>query len=206
VSAAARGAGAPRPARGGAPDAAELLRHATRERFLRAITERVAPARVAELHLFAPIRQGGVETGVAVIAARDVPTTEVPAAGRGAPPDEEAAARAAPDQDRASAGDSEIPARGAGEVAGSAGTRYTVFTARYRVTLKGPERGKWEFDVVAEAEAPLVTVDAVVRGVQRRAGDDAEAERLTGDALAAYAGAASAASPPAAPEAPASGA
>ena len=121
--------------------AVEALRLETRERFLRAIAERVTPARVAELHLFAPIRQGGVETGIAVIATRD-----------------DAAADA----------------------------RCTVLTARYRATLKGPERGRWEFDVVPEAEAPLATVDAVVRGVHRRAGDEAEAERLTGDALAPF--------------------
>ena len=57
--------------------------------------------------------------------------------------------------------------------------RFTVFTARYRLQLKGPERGKWDVDVVEEADAPLLTVDAVVRGVQRRAGDEIEAERLT---------------------------
>ena len=61
--------------------------------------------------------------------------------------------------------------------------RYTVYTARYRLQLKGPDRGKWEADVVEEADAPLLTVDAVVRGVQRRAGDEAEVERLSGDDL-----------------------
>ena len=63
--------------------------------------------------------------------------------------------------------------------------RHTVFTARYRLTIKGPERGKWEFDVVADADAPLVTVDTVVRGVQRRAGDDDDPERLTAESLRA---------------------
>lgn len=61
--------------------------------------------------------------------------------------------------------------------------RHTVYTARYRHTLKGAERGKWEFDLVAEAEAPLVTVDAVVRGVQKRTGELVEPERLTPDEL-----------------------
>jgi hypothetical protein len=37
--------------------------------------------------------------------------------------------------------------------------------------------------VVEEADAPLLTVDAVVRGVQRRAGESAEVERLTGAEL-----------------------
>jgi hypothetical protein len=62
--------------------------------------------------------------------------------------------------------------------------RHVVFSARYRLTLKGPERGRWEAEIVAEADAPLVTVDAVVRGVQRRAGEPADAERLDRAALA----------------------
>ena len=58
---------------------------------------------------------------------------------------------------------------------------------RYRLTIRGPDRGKWEFDLVEEADAPLVTVDAVVRGVQERAGEEGEPERLGPDALAALA-------------------
>jgi hypothetical protein len=61
--------------------------------------------------------------------------------------------------------------------------RLTVFTARYRLTLKGPDRGKWEVDVTAEAEAPLAALDDVVRGVQRRSGEDDDADRLTGEAF-----------------------
>ena len=63
--------------------------------------------------------------------------------------------------------------------------RHTVFTARYRLTRKGADRGKWEFEVVADADAPLGTVDMVVRGVQRRAGDDEEPERLTAEGVRA---------------------
>ena len=59
--------------------------------------------------------------------------------------------------------------------------RYTVYTAKYKLVLKGADRGKWECAVVAEADAPLVTVETVVRGVQRRAGDDREPERMSGD-------------------------
>src|SRR5690606_41927225 len=40
----------------------------TQQRFLRAIVEKVPLERVAELHLFAPIRQGGTETRLAVFA------------------------------------------------------------------------------------------------------------------------------------------
>ena len=66
--------------------------------------------------------------------------------------------------------------------------RHTVFMARYRLTIKGPDRGKWEADVVEEADAPLVTVEAVVRGVQRRAGDEADPERLDADAVSRLVG------------------
>ena len=59
--------------------------------------------------------------------------------------------------------------------------RYVVYTARYRHTLKGIDRGKWEASVTEEADAPLVTVDAVVRGVSRRSGDADETVRLSGD-------------------------
>ena len=113
-----------------------------RARFLREITERVPVARITELYLFPPMRQGGLESGVAVIAI------------------------AADDE-------------------GS--TRQTVYTATYRLTLKGPDRGKWEATMQAEADAPLLTVSAVVRGVQRRSGDEMEPERLTAIDLGAYA-------------------
>ena len=59
--------------------------------------------------------------------------------------------------------------------------RFTVYTARYRLTLKGLDRGKWEMSVTEEADAPLPTVDAVVRGVSRRSGDADETVRLSGD-------------------------
>jgi hypothetical protein len=37
--------------------------------------------------------------------------------------------------------------------------------------------------VVEEADAPLITVETVVRGVQRRAGDLDDPERMEGDAV-----------------------
>jgi len=107
-----------------------------RERLLLAIAETVPPERIAEIHFFPPIRQGPLETGVAVIAA------ESAVAGR---------------------------------------ERHVVYTARYRWTRKGPERGKWECEVVAEADAPLVSVEVVVRGVQQRANDTVEPERVSGE-------------------------
>jgi hypothetical protein len=127
-----------------------------RERFLAAVAEQVPMDRVVELYLFQPMRQGGVESGVAVIAAAgDAPV---------APPE---------------ASHADGPEQAAPELA----SRYTVFTAHYRHVLKGPERGRWEVSVVAEADAPLATVGAVVRGVQRRAGDVDPPEHMTGEAL-----------------------
>ena len=107
------------------------------ERFLREISERVAPETVSEIRLFPPMRQGAVETGVAVVAAH---------------PD--ANAETAPD-------------------------RHTVYTARYRLAVKGPDRGKWEFDIRADADAPLTAVNPVIEGVVRRAGEPFEPERIS---------------------------
>jgi hypothetical protein len=134
-----------------------------RERFLAAVVEHVPVDRVVELYLFQPIRQGGVESGVAVIAAAgDAPLVDAsPVQGD------------APEQ---------LPA-GVNSPGDDSEPRYTVFTARYRHVLKGPDRGHWEVSVVAEADAPLATVGAVVRGVQRRAGDMEAPEHITGGAL-----------------------
>lgn len=104
----------------------------TTERFLKDIADKVGAEKVEAIHLFPPIRQGGVETGAAVIAA-SVPGHE----------------------------------------------RHTVYSASYRNTVKGPDRGKWEVEVTAEADAPLMTVDAVVQGVMKRAGEQFEPERLS---------------------------
>lgn len=126
---------------------------ATRERFLLAIAAEIGAERFIELHFFQPMRQGGVESGVAVIAAYPEAQPEV------------IVADAPPRDDR---------------------ERYTVYSARYKLVLKGPDRGKWESTVVAEADAPLVTVESVVRGVQRRSGDAEEPERMSGDEARDY--------------------
>ncbi len=117
----------------------------TRERFIRDLAARLPAAGIIEAHFFAPRRVGGLESGVAVVAASTEPAP--------APPD-----------------------------------RYTVFSATYRHTLKGADRGKWEVTVKAEADAPLVTVDQVVRGVERRAEETEEVERMTGDEIRALVG------------------
>ena len=156
-----------------------------RERFLAALAEQVPIDRVVELYLFQPMRQGGVESGFAVIAAAG--DVEVAAGGTQADGAESGGIGRAPDDsesvpakpiDSAAARADGVPAD-----ADEAVPRYTVFTARYRHVLKGPERGRWEVSVVAEADAPLAAVGAVVRGVQRRAGDAEPPEHMTGDAL-----------------------
>jgi len=110
-----------------------------RERFLLAIAAQVPPERIAEIHFFQPIKQGGIESGVAVVVENAAPETP----------------------------------------------RMVVYAASYRLTLKGLDRGKWEVNIVAEADAPLVAVDAVVRGVQRRSGDVDDAARMDGDEVRA---------------------
>ncbi|HJQ20015.1 MAG TPA: hypothetical protein VJ867_06685 [Gemmatimonadaceae bacterium] len=107
----------------------------SRAKFLSSIAERVRADAVEEIYLFQPLKQGGTESGVAVVALNE----------------------------------------GTGE------NRLAVYTAKYRLTLKGPERGKWEFGIQVEADAPLVTVEKVVAGVQRRSGDAEEPAKLSGE-------------------------
>ncbi len=122
-----------------------------RERFLSAIADRLGADRIVELHLFSPIRQGVLETGVAVVAV-------------------------SPEDGEGSMGEAE---------AGAGSDRLVVFTARYRLTRKGPDRGNWQFEIAATADAPLATVDMVARGVTQRSKDLTETERLSGDQLRA---------------------
>ena len=143
----------------------------TRARFLTAIAAQLPVERIAEIHLFGAIRQGGMESGVAVVAV-ELPVTAADTVSADVVVDVEPevgdAMDVEPDADA-------VPAP----------RRYTVYSARYRHTLKGPDRGKWETSVTEEADAPLLTVDKVVRGVQRRSGDVDEIVRLSGDELRA---------------------
>jgi hypothetical protein len=135
-----------------------------RERFLLEIAAVVPPHRVSEVHFFAPLRQGPMETGVAVVAA----TPEGALVG-------ETASQA----DEAPIEEPQYP-EGA-----HLSSRHVVYSASYRWTRKGPERGKWESEVVAEADAPLLTVDTVVKGVMQRSAEPLEVERLDGDTVRA---------------------
>ena len=180
----------------------------SRTRFLAAIAKQLPAGRVIEVHLFAAIRQGGVESGIAVIAVEresapsfDVDGGYIPPAALAEAADVETPESAAvSDQlDDESAyvadetllepspyADEPLPEPAAAEVvpppvSRPPASRYTVYSARYRYTLKGLDRGKWEVSVTDEADAPLLTIDAVVRGVQRRSGDVDEVLRLSGD-------------------------
>ena len=131
----------------------------SRARFLREIGTRLPADRVTEVHLFPAIRQGGVETGAAVVAVAPVLEREV-----------------VPNAMAADEPHPPAPADVRTE-------KHTVYTATYRLVLKGPERGTWESAVNAEAEAPLQMVGTVVQGVQRRLGDEGEPERIRGAQL-----------------------
>jgi hypothetical protein len=158
----------------------------TRTRFLREIAARIPAERLVEIHLFPPMRQGAIESGVAVVAAvPEVVAATVPAGEPDPAPADDAAPQMAMEEILAG-GEPACPTDDAGAEPDTAPlVRHTVYTARYRATLKGADRGKWEFFLVAEADAPLVSIDAVVRGVQRRSADAAEPERLTPDNLQA---------------------
>ena len=153
----------------------------TRARFLAAIAAQLPADRIVEAHLFPAIRQGGMESGVAVLAVErtDETAADSPAVDPVASPESVESGEASAGED----GETSDTAAGLGATppAATVARRYTVFSARYRHTLKGPERGKWEVGVTEEADAPLLTVDAVVRGVQRRSGDADEIVRLSGE-------------------------
>jgi hypothetical protein len=141
-----------------------------RERFLKAILERLPVERIAEIHFFPSIRQGPIETGAAVIGAYPEPAhTAVVAVVEETTDDQGDVVEEA----------AEVV------VAVERDPRYVVHTASYRWTRKGPDRGKWEVDVIAQADAPLPMVDIVVRGVNERSGDAIESQRLTHEELEA---------------------
>jgi hypothetical protein len=227
------------------PDRADAPVSEITERFLRAVIAEVPVERIEELHLFSPLRQGTLETGIAVIALRAVaPIAQADGNDNGveAPElpfedtevgdviedvltefvaDEIIVVDAIVEdvtedvvaeeivieviEDESPYADDvieDVVAVDEVHLADATGTpedepvavaivaaaprppRHTVFTARYRYIIKGPERGKWESSVKAEAEAPLITVETVVRGVQRRAGEESEIVRYSGEQIA----------------------
>lgn len=140
----------------------------TQQRFLKAISERITSGDVEEVRLYPTVRAGHVESGVAIVAVRDLVIAD-PSSGADAPAAIEAAAEdanAEPTEDPAVAVRSD---------------RLSILTAHFRHQVKGSERGKWEFEMVHDADAPIETIERVVRGVAHRSGEDGEPELLTGD-------------------------
>ena len=154
-----------------------MINDETRIRFLAAISERVAATggTIDEAHVFQSMKQGIMETGVAVVAAS---LQAVAVRGDNLPVGAEGVAQNALPQSSVAAAQYPLQVEGA-----TLHDRKLIYTAVYRLTLKGPDRGKWEFSVHPEADAPLVTVDKVVRGVQQRSGDSLEPTRLSGEEI-----------------------
>lgn len=151
-----------------------------RERFLLEIAAAMPAERIAEVHFFPPMRQGPIETGVAVIAV--LPEGATPEPRMLTEASEESS-----DSDATDGTESTEPAELTSDnelVEGAfISSRHVVYSARYRWTRKGPERGKWESEIIAEADAPLLTVEAVVKGVMARASEAYETERVDGDTV-----------------------
>ena len=144
---------------------------------------------MVELHLFPAIRQGGIESGVAVVTVeRALPAetpSDLPAETSSDVEDGDASVVGVTDEVPDAITDfvSDVVADVlplTDVVTDARPSRYTVYSARYRLTLKGMDRGKWEVNVTEEADAPLITIEAVVRGVHRRSGDADETIRLSG--------------------------
>jgi hypothetical protein len=251
----------------------------TTRRFLDAVLERVPESRIVEVRLFPAIRQGGVESGIAVLAVdpdpplpipdvseldaglesmfepfgedsardgetpvdlvaidddaanvdpdlvvpakratasaelepsvvpphplddrttaiemrqegiADAPTQELPAPDQPtneipidlAPPGSDSALEEAPDDDIALGDILALPSPD--ERAAPGHDRLAILCARYKLIVKGPDRGKWDMEIVHQADAPLGTLDHVIKGVVRRSGDDAVPERFTRQSL-----------------------
>lgn len=147
----------------------------TQRRFLREIGARVGAGRVHEVRLYPSIRQGGVESGVAIVAAR--PATPEPIPMAELPADAEIRQPVPPYADIEAViplvQDGDAP-RAPLETSGH--NRYEILSARYKLALKGTERGSWEMELRHEADAPLDTIDRVVRGVALRAGEGDDPE------------------------------
>jgi hypothetical protein len=130
----------------------------TQQRFLKAIAERVTGDNVTEIRLYPTVRVGPVESGVAIVATKE----PMPVAVAG----EQVSAE----------GDLTVDEI---RIASARPDRLSILTAHFRHTVKGPDRGKWEFTMVHDADAPIETVESVVRGVARRSGEDGEPELLS---------------------------
>lgn len=111
--------------------------------------------------------------------APDQPTSEIPIDL--ARPGSDSDAEAAPDDDIALGDILALPAPESEGVPGH--VRLAILCARYKLVIKGPDRGKWDMEIVHQADAPLDTLDLVIKGVVRRSGDDAVPERFSRHSL-----------------------
>lgn len=132
-------------------------------------------------------RSPGIEMGQEGIAdaptqelpvSPDQPTSEIPVDL--ARPGSDSGVEGAPDDDLALGDILALPAPDAQEPGPD---RLAILCARYKLIIKGPERGKWDMEIVHQADAPLGTLDHVIKGVVRRSGDDAVPERFTRQSL-----------------------
>jgi hypothetical protein len=57
--------------------------------------------------------------------------------------------------------------------------RLRILTASYRSTIKGPDRGKWNVEILDEAVAPRDAIEAVLRGVRHRSSEPADPELVS---------------------------
>lgn len=166
----------------------------SQHRFLREIAARLPAAHIVELRLFPSLRQGRVESGVAVLAVEAIPlapttvaemeagvvaTMPVGIEAPNAPPADGPLPVEEPGRPT-DAPRSPVPPDDARPAPASVRSRFSILTAHYRLTLKGPDRGKWEFALVHDADAPLEALEQVARGVARRVGEAGEPEHLAG--------------------------
>ncbi len=144
------------------------------------------------VYLFPPIKHGAVETGVAVLAVDPLVTEPEPELeldlSDGTEPDVLDARAEMHDalvaDDDTALGESDAALDGE-VIAPPPPVRPVVFTARYRHTLKGADRGKWMIEIIEQADAPLTTVEMVVAGVTQRRDEATEPERLDAGAVRA---------------------
>ena len=158
----------------------------TQQRFLKDIADRLKGGRIEELRLYPTVRVGPIESGVAIVAL-DQPADVVSPGSESQVLDVVGEEAEAVPSHESPVTSHEVLGEEAQAVAShqspvtSHDSRLSIHTAHFRHTVKGPDRGKWEFFMVHDADAPIETVESVVRGVARRAGEDGEPELLSGD-------------------------
>lgn len=160
----------------------------TQQRFLKEIADRMNGGRVAEVRLYPTLRVGPIESGVAIVATEErTPPVEtvVETVSGEIPVEVVVSAEESVAADDGVVVQESVVAEESVTVADAPVTtrneRLSILTAHFRHTIKGPDRGKWEFTMVHDADAPIETVENVVRGVARRAGEDGEPELLSGN-------------------------